>query len=508
MKLTELKKLFSRAASRSSIPAIGATADKSNDNVFVEASSVFAVDCYRQLVGEKPDENHFFSPYSIMTALMIAGEGARGQTAAEFGTTLRFPKSLKQGDPRLPWDTTELHAAQSALFRQLNPDANSSEQVKLQEEAEQLETTLDSLQAEMTKARQAREWKTAEQLRDKEEELIEQLDTTRNRIDTMTLRTANALWREQSFPVHDDWQQLVQATYGADVIQTADFKNQPGIECERINRWVELQTEERIKDLFREGALNELTRVVIANAIYFKADWAKPFPVDTRPAPFTLSNGSSVEAPLMVNYSDPSVRYGAFNADGSLFPTPERVPSDGSSESSYYPDDAGFSVIEKLYRGGRISMVVIAPNDANGLAALQARLTSANLGAWIGALVEREANVHLPKFELNTRYGLKDSLVAMGMSTAFDPANADFSGITSAENVSIDAVIHQAFISVDENGTEAAAATGLLSCTASAPPATIPFVPTFRADQPFIYLIREQDSGAILFLGRVVNPTA
>jgi serine protease inhibitor len=211
------------------------------------------------------------------------------------------------------------------------------------------------------------------------------------------------------------------------------------------------------------------------------------------------------------------VRYAAFNADGSFFPTPSEVPAGRDPDpKTVYPGKNGFVMLELPYKGGDLSMVAIVPQDAGGLEELETKLSGDALQNWIGKLQRRAVHVYLPKFKLETEYPMKPTLVAMGMIRAFDnpgfPDGAQFEGMCASQDpeqrLFLAEVIHKAFVEVSEKGTEAAAATAILAPAAAdePEPATVPFTPTFRADKPFLFLIRDIKTGTVLFLGRMVRP--
>lgn len=480
--------------------------------LIVEANTSFALDMYHQLAKENQGGNLFFSPYSMSNALLMAAEGARGQTAREMGEVLGFPESLRytgtEGQ-KIPWEMGRLHVGQSELNRLLHTsDAESPEQATRKEEETTLANRLEVVRKKKVEAMERRDHQETRKLGAEEDGIVEKLNAVRAQLDPAELRIANAIWGEQTFPILDAWKNTVTTAYGTGAVQAADFQGNYEKERTRINGWAEQQTEGLIKDLFPEGSIDQYTRLAIVNAIHFKGDWQTPFiKSETAPAEFMLGSGEEVKTALMRKEADKSARYAAFHGDGSYFATPMMVSARGEDKAPSYPEQDGFAMVEMPYRGGDLSMVVIAPNDPAGLPALEARLTTDNLATWMKSLKQRETHVFLPKFKMEASYmNLKDSLAAMGMPTAFVEGAADFSAITSSEQVWISTVVHKAYIDVNEEGTEAAAATGVVMSGRSAP-ASVPFTPTFRADRPFLYLIRDQKSGAILFLGRIHNPS-
>jgi serine protease inhibitor len=213
------------------------------------------------------------------------------------------------------------------------------------------------------------------------------------------------------------------------------------------------------------------------------------------------------------------VPYAAFAGTGEFFDTPKLVPADGSVLAATYPDVGGFQAIELPYKGGDLAMVVLLPRSPDGLARLEQLLTADRLTKWLGRFTPRGVDTALPRFQQRSQLELSASLRALGMARAFvDPttgAGAQFEGINGAEDPSkklfVGAVFHQAFVEVTEKGTEAVAATAMAMACGDAEPSRVemvPFRPVFRADHPFLFLIRDAKSGTILFLGRMLDPEA
>jgi len=287
------------------------------------------------------------------------------------------------------------------------------------------------------------------------------------------LRVANALWGQRDYEFLPAFVSLVQKEYGGQ-LQKVDFITAMEEARETINAWVEKQTNGRIKNLIGQGVLDATTRLVLTNAVYFKGNWARQFRADhTRAEPFTLLGGDSVQVSMM----------------------------NQEAEFGYAETDT-LQAIEMPYAGGGLSMVVLSPREPNGIGRLEAELTAENLDKWLGGLRTRNVIVTIPKFKLTSKFAMESVLRAMGMTDAFSK-NADFSGMTGGRDLFISAVIHQAYVDVNEEGTEAAAATGVVMKLTSAGPE---MTPIFRADHPFVFLIRGKASGSILFLGRVMNP--
>jgi len=368
-------------------------------------NNAFALDLYGRLCGQPG--NLFFSPYSISTALAMTYAGARGETAAEMGGTLRFP--LKG---------PELHGAFRALMAQINAPGRQ---------------------------RQFR------------------------------LTVANALWGQKSYGFLPGYLKLIEQNYGARLTEL-DFASAAEKARAAINDWVSKATNEKIKDIIPQGALSPLTRLVLTNAIYFYGKWAVPFGKEsTHEAPFWPSPEKSVKVPTM--HKTASFPYAATDECQAL---------------------------EMPYRGGEVSMIILLPKKKDGLTALEKSLSAAKLNSLLAVLKRRRVVVSLPKFKFAAQFGLKDVLMSMGMKTAFSLDRADFSGMNGGkEPLCISAVLHKAFVAVDEEGTEAAAATAVMM-VGTAMPVEPPAV--FRADHPFLFIIRHRPSGSILFMGRVINP--
>jgi serpin B len=290
------------------------------------------------------------------------------------------------------------------------------------------------------------------------------------------LSTANALWAQKGYPWNAEYKKLVAADYGAGLFDV-DFQGRPDAARATINSWVEKETRDKIKDLLPRGSVTPTTRLVLTNAIYFKGDWAEPFKkANTKDLPFTLADGKKAEAPLMH-------RVGGYR----------------------YAETDGYQVLDLPYAGNRLSMTVVLPRKPDALPAVEKELTGEKLaGVLKGLHFEKIVHVHLPKFKVEKSFTLNKPLTALGMKAAFTGA-ADFGGMhDGGEDLAISAVLHKAFVDVNEEGTEAAAATGVvIAATSIAPP---PKPKYFRADRPFLYLIRDHQTGSVLFLGRLTEP--
>jgi serpin B len=289
-----------------------------------------------------------------------------------------------------------------------------------------------------------------------------------------TLDVANRVFVEDGYPVEPAFLDLTSTTYGAPA-DPLDFVGDPEGSRDAVNGWVADQTRDRIDELMPAGSITSDTRFVLANAIYFFADWQQAF--------------------------DPAhTGDGVFHAPSGDVTVPQMYGNPGGEDGLTAAYDEDFSMIRLPYQGNQVSMLVILPTDpAVALAEVEPELDATRLQALVDGLAPTEASVQLPKFELRTELQAKETLEALGVVDAFDGELADFSGIAT-DLLWIDDVYHQAFVSVDEQGTEAAAATGSHGTTLTSAP--IPFV----ADRPFLFAIHDDLTGTVLFLGRVTEP--
>ena len=286
------------------------------------------------------------------------------------------------------------------------------------------------------------------------------------------LSTANALWTQKSYLFAPGFLKLTKDDYQAEANEV-DFVKDTENSRKTINAWVEKQTQEKIKDLLPERSVNADTRLVLTNAIYFKGDWVSQFKKDrTKPASF-VSGDKKIEAPFMSQ----KYKFG-------------------------YLEDETFQALEMPYVGKDLSMVVLLPKKADGVTGFEKALTAEKLNLWLSKLHETEVEVTMPKFKTTVEFELSDTLSKMGMPLAFTQ-RADFSGMNDGKgSLNISKVVHKAFVDVNEEGTEAAAATGVIVEATKAK-----INPVFRADHSFIFLIRDKRSDCVLFLGRIIDPT-
>jgi len=291
------------------------------------------------------------------------------------------------------------------------------------------------------------------------------------------LNIVNAIWGQKNFEFLSEFLDLLAKNYGAG-LRLLDFVNAPEEARITINNWVSDETEQRIEDLIPQGAIDTLTRLVLTNAIYFNAAWLYPFEeAMTEDGLFYLLDGSEIAVPMMRQRQD---------------------------WFKNYAEGYGYQAVELLYDGGELSMVILLP-DAGHFEEFEEALDAERMSAIIERLEPRQVALTMPKFEFESDFSLKETLAAMGMPVAFSANDADFSGMADNPDLYIHDVIHKAFVSVDEAGTEAAAATAVVVGVVSMP---VDEPVQVTVDRPFIFLIRDIETGAILFVGRVVNPSA
>jgi serpin B len=288
------------------------------------------------------------------------------------------------------------------------------------------------------------------------------------------LNISNALWGQKNYGFLAEFLDLTRTDYGAGLGEV-DFVNAREEARKIINAAVAKQTNDKIKELLKEGHLTPATRLVLTNAIYFKAEWESKFaPQVTRERPFQAAADKKVNVPTMAQ----------------------------TSKFSYLETDA-FQLVELPYAGKDLSMLVLLPTKADGLPELEKDLTAEKLAEWQGKMKEAMVTIFLPKFKVTGSFEMKEVLTRMGMERAFDSNRADFSGINGGRDLFIQNVIHQTFVDVNEEGTEAAGATAVVIGAGGGPPKAV----TFRADHPFVFLVRDNRSGSVLFVGRVADPT-
>lgn len=291
---------------------------------------------------------------------------------------------------------------------------------------------------------------------------------------TLELETANQLWGQKDFPFESTFLDVIAANFGAG-LRIVDFIGNTEGSRELINEWVSERTRERIPELIPEGIITPDTRLVLTNAIYLNAPWMFPFDEDgTEPAAFKLPDDTTVEADMM-------------HVNARLT----------------YAEGEGYQAVELPYADGSLAMLVVVP-DVGSFEDVRSTFGPGELEAVTGELSGAQVTLRFPKWEFRTQASLKDALTAMGMPTAFEGGMADFTEMSPRGNdLYISAVVHEAFISVDEEGTEAAAATAVVVGETS-----MPEVVELTVDRPFLFFLRDRETGALLFMGHVTNPAA
>ena len=291
---------------------------------------------------------------------------------------------------------------------------------------------------------------------------------------TMNIYTANSIWAQKEFKFKEDFIGILKNSYNSSV-NNVDFINETENSRIRINKWVESQTSEKIKDLIQPGLIDYLTRMVLVNAIYFKANWEKAFDEkQTQKMDFHISTGADVNCDFMFAEND----------------------------FKFYEQEDGLMAIEIPYSKGKMSMLVILPKDNNGFDVLKKEISLDLYNKINSGLVSKKVKLWLPRFKTTSDFELSDVLKQMGMMEAFSD-KADFSGMTGNKDLKISKVIHKAFVEVNEAGTEAAAATAVVMRVKSMPVKQ----PEFKADHPFLFIIKENTNNSILFAGNIYDPT-
>ncbi len=392
------------------------------------ATNQLAVDLHRRLA--TGNENLCVSPYSIESALAMTFGGADGQTRTEMARVLHFPS-----------DGDAVQASFASLQRSL------------------------------------------EEMSTKTVELVKEAKRFGGPSEPITLAIANRLFAQKGYDFRESFLTLVKQNYGA-AFEPLDFVTDASGATQHINQWVADQTRDRIRDLIPAGALDETTRLVLANAIYLKAPWADPFSENaTRPEPFHVHGGTPVDVPMMRKMDR---HFG-------------------------YAKREGFAAVSLPYVGSDLQFVILLPDNVNGLRALESKLTG-NMLAGCAKLDTRDVDPSLPKFKLEPpTMALAKQFEALGMKTAFDQpqGSANFDKMAPRkpnDYLYISQVFHKTFIAVDEKGTEAAAATAVAMMAGTALRSPPPPPIQVKIDRPFVYAIQHVPSGFCLFLGRVTDP--
>jgi serpin B len=289
----------------------------------------------------------------------------------------------------------------------------------------------------------------------------------------MQLYLANAIWGQREYAFEKNYLDLLAVNYGAGV-HLVDFINKPEDTSKQINNWVDQETKGKIKDIVAPSSIDPSTRMILTNAVYFKAAWQEAFVKKlTQDQPFTLLDGSQISVPIMR--------------------TEESIPVE-----TYAGD--GFIAVALPYKGELADMLIILPDEGK-FSTVEDSLNADKYDEIVNGLIQNSVKLYMPKFEFYSNFDLTPILEKMGMTLAFDKDQADFSKITKSEKLYVGNAVHKAYILVNEEGTEAAAVTMFMMQAASLPN-------EFRIDRPFIFLIRDKPTGTILFIGRVLNPAS
>lgn len=286
------------------------------------------------------------------------------------------------------------------------------------------------------------------------------------------LSIANSMWAQEGYPFLQEFIDKVQRYYSSG-LNYVDFAEATEEARQRINNWIEEKTNQRIKDMIKPGDIDSLTRLVLTNAIYFKGNWAKPFdPSLTKKETFYVSNKQEKQVEMMFE-----------------------------SLTAAYTEDSLVQVLELPYAGDELSMIIVLPLKGKSLEDVESKLSLVLFKEWVNNLRTEKVDVYLPKFRMECRFNLKKTLMAMGMIDAFTD-EADFSKMDGTTMLKIKDVIHQSFVDVNEEGTEAAASTAVIINIKMGP--SIPVI--FKADKPFLFFIYDKTHDLILFMGRLSNP--
>lgn len=294
--------------------------------------------------------------------------------------------------------------------------------------------------------------------------------------DYYKLSTANALWVEETYSLLPSYSSLVQDYYAGNSTNL-DFAKNPEPSRIKINDWVSDNTDGKITGLMPRNSITSGTRLVLTNTIYFNGSWVTPFEKEsTAEKDFHLTSTATKKVQMMNLYATHFM----------------------------YGEDSSMQVLQMDYKGDKLAMVIVLPKDGK-LDDVDAKLTADQIDRWEKSMSSKRVNVHLPKFKFDTKYLMNEPLKQMGMPTAFTDS-ADFSGISGKADLAISIIVHQAFVDVNEKGTEAAAATGIgMAATSFSPQQEPP--KDFNVDHPFIFLIKDKSTGQILFIGKVMNPS-
>ncbi|XP_067253550.1 leukocyte elastase inhibitor-like isoform X1 [Chanodichthys erythropterus] len=429
------------------------------------ANTQFSLNLFKKISGGNASGNVFYSPVSISSALAMVSLGARGNTAAQMFKVLGF------NNPPKP-DAATPAPQQLTQKPQITCGVKGQHEPSMTQQTQKFE-----IPAALKKcpAQQVPGPKTEDQIHSSFNKFMSEMNKPGV---PYVLNVANRLYGEQSYQFVEKFLNDAKRYYEAG-LEKVDFKTKSEAARVTINKWVEKKTQEKIKDLVPQGAVNAMTRLVLVNAIYFKGNWEKKFPKEaTRDAQFKI-NQNRTKPVKMMHQKD-------------QFPL------------AFIPE-MNCQVLELPYVGKNLSMLIILPNemedDTTGLQKLEKALTYEKLMEWTkpSNMRQQEVRVSLPRFKMEEKYDMKSLLISMGMEDVFDTQKVNLSGMSSNNDLVLTKVIHKAFVEVNEEGTEAAAATGAIVAVRS-------LGPMFNADHPFLFFIRHNPSNAILFYGRFCSP--
>ncbi|XP_078147448.1 leukocyte elastase inhibitor-like isoform X1 [Centroberyx gerrardi] len=417
-----------------------------------EANTSFSLALFKKLSEDDKTGNVFYSPFSISSALAMVLLGARGNTATQMSEVLCFTKAeqpRQAGAEQMQMQMQQQMQQQVQLSRL--PQYLLKVCLNVQKVQEDVHVGFNKLMSELNKPEAP-----------------------------YALSLANRLYGEKSYQFVEDFLAETKKHYNAE-LESVDFKTSPEAARNNINSWVEKQTQDKIKEVLVQGVVDNMTRLVLVNAIYFKGNWDKKFKEDfTKDAQFRLNKNDTKPVKMM--------------HQKTKFPL------------TFIPE-ANCQILEMPYKGKDLSMLIFLPNDmedgTTGLEKLEKELTYEKFVEWTrpDMMNTVEVQVGLPRFKMEEKYDLKEILISMGMVDAFDIGMSDFSGMSPANDLVLSKVVHKAFVEVNEEGTEAAAATAAAMMVRSA---RIPV--TFVADHPFLFFIRHNPSMSVLFAGRFCSP--
>ncbi|XP_056220325.1 leukocyte elastase inhibitor-like isoform X1 [Seriola aureovittata] len=427
-----------------------------------KANTAFSLALSKQLSNNDKTANIFFSPFSISSGLAMVMLGAGGNTATQISEVLHFTETQQQQEEAQP----QMHTSvQSAMQSQIQTRIQM--QTQIQRTSRLPQYLLKCLKPQ--------------DCQDDVHSGFTQLLSELNKPDApYALSVANRLYGEQSYQFVEGFLAETKKHYNAE-LESVNFQSNSEEIRVKINSWVEEQTQGKIKDLLAQHIVDGLSKLVLVNAIYFKGNWNKRFEED-----------STVDAQFRINKNDTK---------------PVRMMCQKSKFSHATIPEANFQILLMPYKGNDLSMLIFLPNeiqdDTTGLEKLEKELTYEKFVEWTrpDLMGQTEVEVRLPRFKMEETYDLNDVLKSMGMEDVFNAAKSNFSGMSSANDLVLSKVIHKAFVEVNEEGTEAAAATAAVMTERSA------MIPTmFTADHPFLFFIRHNPTMSVLFAGRFCSP--